>query len=111
MDGPTDRERERKRRALSLLALDPDLAAVGLHDRLANRQTQACPSLAGISAAGRLLVLVKEALHFEGRNADAAVRDVNANRLSLFLPRANLNGSPVRGELERIAQEICQNLL
>src|SRR5262245_59898933 len=102
------RDRECERRALSELALDPDLAAVQLDELPRQRAAEAgtfhllvgCPNLPEL-LEHRLLIL--------RRDADAGVGDRYRDG-SIHRFRSDLDAATLWGELDRVREQVEENL-
>src|SRR6267143_2862191 len=103
------RQPKREARPAPGLALDPDPAAVGLDQVPANDEAEPAPSLDGLPRAGLAELLEEEGL-FVGRDAGARVVDRDLD-LVAGLGHLDPDRASLRGELERVGEQIHQDLI
>src|SRR5207245_3431253 len=103
LGGPADRERERERAALARRALDPDAAAVQLHETLAEGEAQAGALTRTLAAD--LLELLKDAPLIVRRDANAGVLHFDAD-VTVLRANAHLDTPAVGGEFRRVGQQV-----
>src|SRR5712692_10892103 len=104
-----DRQRKAERAALTHFAAHPDRSAVQLDELATERQAQAGPFLLRRARPDLAELLEDDALIFRGDTNPG----VPHRYLHTSVPRRRLNRDPTpfRGELDRIRQEIQQDLL
>src|SRR6185436_10172983 len=99
-----------ERRALTGLALDPDLAAVQLDELAGQGQAQAGALVLARVVRSDLAELLEDGLVVLGRDADAGVGDRDLGR-AVGHRGPDLDAAPFWRELHRVRQQVHQYLL
>ena len=83
---------------------------MGFHNALHNGQTQPCSRYEPCFVVLHTVEPVEYVLRILRRNADARVRNADS-QIRVFHRRLNRNLSPLRGVLDRVAEQVGQNLV
>src|SRR5438552_311955 len=104
-----DRKREGEGRAGPWLTLHPDSSAVKLDELPGEGQPE--PGAFGLLVRGAdLTELLEDRLLIPGGNAGPRVRHGDLGN-TVMHPSADVNSAPLRGELQRVGEEVQEHLL
>src|SRR5436190_846473 len=104
------RQRERENRALAGFARDANLPAMQFDEPARQREAQSRAFLLARVLAAHLAELLEHRLMIGGGDADAGVLDGDFDVVAGD-PRANVDTPAIRRELDRVGQQIEQDLL
>src|SRR4030095_8149654 len=104
------RQREGEGGPPARLALDPDLAAVQLDKLLREGQPEARPFLLACLVVANLAELLEDRRLVLGGNPDPRIADCDLD-CSIREPGLEADPAPFRGELDRVGEEVEQDLL